>query len=141
MTTVRLPAKAGARSLLAAALCAATVTACGSTAAPAATSGASKPKVSLHVTVTSSSSRSRQFTLQCDPAGGTHADPARACRILLAAKDPFVPLRKGVMCPMIIAGSKHATVDGTYFGRHVHMTIFDGGCYLQRWAQIGQIFN
>ncbi len=93
------------------------------------------------MTVTSSSARPKTWTLRCDPPGGTHPDPAAACRILLAARNPFGPLPKGIMCPMIVAGSKRATITGTYFGTKVRATLYDGGCYLGRWAKIGQIFN
>ena len=50
-------------------------------------------------------------------------------------------MAKGVACPMILASSKTAKVTGTYFGQHVDTTFIDGGCELERWAKIGQIFN
>ena len=145
-----LRARKGARYLLIAAMCAVTATACGSvaagssSAAGAGTSGttASAPKVSLDITVTGKpGTRPEHWTLRCDPPGGTHPDPAAACRVLLAAKSPFAPLVKHVECPMILASSKKATIKGTWFGKKVDSVLVDGGCTMARWTKIGQIFN
>jgi hypothetical protein len=138
-----LRVRAGARYFLIAAVCAAAATACGSTAAPgAASKPAAAPKVSLEITVSSKpGARAQQWTLRCDPAGGTHPDPAAACAVLLKAKNPFAPLPRGIMCPMILAGTKTARVKGIYFGKQVDTTLTEGGCHLAQWEQIGQIFN
>jgi hypothetical protein len=124
------------------AACAAAVTACGS--ASSGPSAAAAPKVSLNITVSSApGSPARHWTLTCDPAGGTHPDPAAACVSLLRIKGPFVPQTqpKGLECPMILASSKEATIQGTYFGQPVNTTIRDGGCQLSRWAELGQIIG
>lgn len=140
-----LRARTGARYLLIAAICAAAATACGSTTAPAGAAGSASPappKVSLDIRVSGGPGKpTEHWTLQCDPAGGTHPDPAKACATLLKAKTPFAPVAKGVACPMILASSKTAKVTGTYFGQHVDTTFIQGGCQLGRWAKIGQIFN
>jgi len=139
-----LRARAGARYFLIAAFCAAAATACGSTAAPggAAAPAGTAPKVSLDIKVSGSANApARHWTLRCDPAGGTHPDPAAACAVLLKAKDPFAPVPKGIACPMIMVGTKTAIVKGTYFGHPVDVTFTEGGCDLARWARIGQIFN
>ena len=138
-------ARTGARYLLIAAICAAAATACGSTTASAgaaAPASPAPPKVSLDITVSGGPGKpTEHWTLQCDPAGGTHPDPAQACATLLKAKAPFALLPKGVACPMILASAKTAKVTGTYFGRHVDTTFVQGGCDLARWASIGKIFN
>jgi Subtilisin inhibitor-like len=140
-----LRARTGARYFLIAAICAAAATACGSTTAPtsaAAPGSAAPPKVSLDIRVSGGPGKpTEHWTLQCDPAGGTHPDPAQACAVLLKAKTPFAAPTKGVECPMILASSKTATVKGVYFGQHVDTTFVQGGCQLARWAKIGQIFN
>jgi hypothetical protein len=142
-----LRVRTGARCLLVAAVCAAAATACGSKPAPsgATASGstpAPAPKVSLDITVsTKPGVPPKHWTLRCDPAGGTHPDPAAACAVLLKAKNPFAPPPKGVMCPMIRVGTKTAIIKGTYFGKHIDMTLVQGGCQLAEWAKIGQIFN
>jgi Subtilisin inhibitor-like len=140
-----LRVRAGARCLMIAATCAAVATACGSTPAPsgAGTSApAPAPKVSLEITVsTKPGAPAKHWTLRCDPAGGTHPDPTAACGVLLKAKNPFAPLPKGIMCPMIRVGAKSARITGIYFGKHVDTTLTEGGCQLAQWEQIGQIFN
>jgi hypothetical protein len=139
--------RTGARCLLApliAAACASAVTACGSTpaASPAAAAGGAAAKVSLDITVTTTpGAPAKHWTLRCDPAGGSHPDPAAACAVLLKAKAPFASPAKGIMCPMIRVGTKTAVVKGTYFGRHVDTTFMPGGCGLAEWQQIGTIFN
>jgi len=141
-----LRVRTGARYLLTpliAATCASAVAACGSTpaASPAAAPGGTA-KVSLDITVsTKPGVPTKHWTLRCDPAGGTHPDPAAACAVLLKAKAPFAPPSKAIMCPMIRVGTKTAIVEGTYFGRHVDTTFMPGGCGLAQWRQIGTIFN
>ncbi len=134
----------GARYLLIAVICAAAATACGSKPAPSGVGGgaAAAPKVSLDITVsTTAGAPSKHWTLQCEPAGGTHPNPAAACAVLLKAKNLFKPLPKGIMCPMIRVGTKSAIIKGTYFGKHVDTRLTPGGCDLAKWNQVGQIFN
>jgi hypothetical protein len=122
-------------------MCAAAATACGSEAA-SAVSPAPPPKVSLDIKITGGTGKAEQWTLRCDPAGGTHPHAAQACRVLLGAKDPFAPAShgRGLMCPMILASTRVARVTGTYFGHQVNTTFAQGGCQEARWAKIGQIF-
>jgi hypothetical protein len=145
-------ARAGAWYLLIAAVCAIVVTACGSAAAPGGSGGsaasgspsasAQPAKISLDIRVSHGQGTPvKHWTLRCQPAGGTDPDPARACRVLMHANNPFAPLQKGVMCPMIVVGTKVATVSGTWYGKPVDVTMSQGGCWLSRWAEVGQIFN
>ena len=136
-----LRARPRAHYLLIAALCAVAAAACGSSAAPASSPASPSPKVSLDIKVTGGSGGAKNWTLQCDPAGGSHPNPASACQVLFRAKNPFAPVPKGMMCPMILAGTRVAKVTGVYFGQHVNTTFTQGGCNLPRWAKIGQIFN
>jgi Subtilisin inhibitor-like len=145
-----LRARTGARYLLIAAMSAVIATACGSVAAgqgsaagsSSGAAAASAPKVSLDMTVVlKPGAKPQHWTLQCDPPGGTHPDPAGACRVLLAAGAPFAPIVKHVECPMILASSAKATIRGTWFGKKVDTVLVDGGCAMARWNKIGQIFN
>jgi hypothetical protein len=145
---VRLRWAGSLRYVLIAAACAAAVTACGSAASSSAGSPSSgshspaaAPKVSLTITVSGSPGPARHWTLTCDPAGGTHPDPTAACAALLRAKGPSYAQPKGLMCPMILASAKVATIQGTYYGQPVHSTIRDGGCTMSKWAQLGQVIN
>jgi Subtilisin inhibitor-like len=146
---MRLRCAACLRYVLIVTACAAAVTACGSAASSSggspssgSHSPAATPKVSLTITVTGSpGSPARHWTLTCDPAGGTHPDPAAACADLLRAKGPAYAQPKGLMCPMILASAKMATIQGTYFGQPVNSTIRDGGCTITKWAQLGQVIG
>jgi hypothetical protein len=80
------------------------------------------------------------YTLYCEPAGGTVPDPAASCAQLLADPDLFAPQPVGIVCPMIMASAGRFVIDGTYLGRPVNETIADGGCDLQRWDELRQIF-
>jgi hypothetical protein len=138
--------RAGARCVLIAAVCVAAATACGSAPAPsgaAASTPAPAPKVSLEITVSATpGAPAKHWTLRCDPAGGTHPDPAAACAVLLKARSPFAPPPKGIIvCPMIRVGAKTARVKGIYFGRQIDTTLTDGGCQLAQWKRIGPIFS
>ncbi|MGD0376247.1 MAG: SSI family serine proteinase inhibitor [Streptosporangiaceae bacterium] len=154
-------APAGAWYLLIAAVCAIVVTACGSAAAPGgapAAGGGAAPASSnasgspgngtqaagifLDISVSHGAGTPvTHWTLRCQPTGGTHPDAASACRVLMRAKEPFAPLPRGIMCPMIVAGTKVATVRGTWYGKPVDVTMNQGGCWLSRWDEVGQIFN
>jgi hypothetical protein len=143
-----------ARYVLIGAVCVAAVAACGTVSstspsgasspaaapAPSAASSPAAPKVSLDITVLGTpGTTARHWTLTCEPTGGTHPDAAAACIALLQAKSPFAPVPRGIECPMILASSGEATIQGTYFGQPVNTTIRDGGCTLSRWAELGQL--
>jgi len=140
---------AGARYLLMAAVCAAAATACGSlhASSPASPAGAGQfaavrpAAVSLVIKVTGPGAPPRRWTLRCDPVGGTHPDAAKACRVLLHAKNPFAPSPRGPMCPVNAIGARTAIVTGTWFGHPVDATFIQSGCGLPRWTKISQIFN
>jgi hypothetical protein len=99
-------------------------------------------KVSLTVVVTPTPGATpKRWTLRCDPAGGTHPDAKAACRALLAAKNPFAPIPRGIMCPMIVAGPQKATITGTFFGQPVASNFSRAGCEATRWAKLGVVFG
>ncbi|MDX6334967.1 MAG: hypothetical protein QOG05_2307 [Streptosporangiaceae bacterium] len=141
------PARYGARYLVAAILCVVTAAACGSVATTSSAAKPAKPatpaaKVSLTVVVTPAPGATpKRWTLRCDPAGGTEPDAKAACRALLAAKNPFAPIPRGIMCPMIVAGPQKATITGTFFGQHVASNFSRAGCQATRWAKLGAVFG
>jgi hypothetical protein len=145
--TLRVPA--GGRHFLIAAMCAAAATACGTlhASSPASPAAAGQPAavrpaaVSLVIKMTGPGGPPRRWTLRCDPVGGTHPDAAKACRVLLHAKNPFAPLPRGPMCPANAVGTRTATVTGTWFGHPVDATFVQSGCGLPRWTKISQIFS
>ena len=144
-STVRRRATAGSRPPIAAGLAAAALlalAACGSGSGAGSGTAAPPAKVSLSVVVTPSpGAKPEHWTLHCEPTGGSHPDAAAACRQLLKAKNPFGPIPRGIMCPMIAAGPGQASVTGTYFGKHVTGTFTQaGGCSAMKWAQLGEVF-
>jgi hypothetical protein len=135
-------------SLVAVAACGSTGPA-GSAAAPSSSPGhrqaAAAAKVSLTVVVkTHPGAKPQRWTLTCDPVGGTHPHAQAACRQLLAAKNPFAPIPRGIMCPMIPAGPQAgmARVSGVYFGKPVSGTFTQQSpCGATRWAKLGVVFG
>ena len=55
---------------------------------------------------------SRTATLTCDPDGGTHPDPARACAALDAHPEALHPVPGDVACTEIYGGDQVALVEG-----------------------------
>jgi hypothetical protein len=123
--------------------------ACGTAPAPSANSGgsttastAAAARISLDVDFSGSpTTRPAHYSLRCEPAGGSVANPAAACAKLLRDSAIFGPLPAHMLCPMVMASAGRATVTGTYLGRHVHESIVDGGCDLARWAKLRQVFG
>jgi hypothetical protein len=127
------------------------VAGCGSAAAPTAGGSASHhhaattaaAKTDLHFTITNGTTGPVQhWTLRCNPAGGTHPDPAAACRTLQGLISPFG--QQGsikMMCPMILASARQAFITGTYDGHRVSEHLVDGGCDFSRWAKLKKLFN
>jgi hypothetical protein len=149
-------ARSCAPYVLPAALCAIALAACGSVASTANSGGsagatatasagasAAAAKVSVTIEVTPRpGARAEHWTLQCEPTGGTHPDAAAACHQLLSVKQPFAPVRHGMMCPMIVTGEETATIRGTWFGTPVDATFSQlSGCAAVRWQELGQVFN
>lgn len=80
----------------------------------------------------------RSWSLSCDPAGGTHPDPAAACAALARVTDPFAPTPANRACTDIYGGPAVARVSGTYRGQPVdtRFTRTDG-CEIARWDALG----
>ncbi len=137
-------ARSGAGYLLPAVLCVITAAACGSATVAGSSPRPSAPaaRVSLTVVVTATPGATpKRWTLRCEPTGGTDPDAKAACRELLGAKNPFAPIPRGIMCPMIVAGPQKATVSGTFFGQHVDSDFSRAGCEGVRWAKLGAVFG
>lgn len=152
MTTPSRQLRLAAAYLLPAVLSLLAVAACGSAASTGSAASSSAPshaapaaKVSLTVVVRSSpGAKPQRWTLTCDPVGGTHPHAKAACRQLLTAKNPFAPIPRGIMCPMIPAGAQTGTarVSGVYFGKQVSGTFSQHSpCSANRWAQLGVVFG
>jgi Subtilisin inhibitor-like len=145
----------GYKVIALAAICTAAASACGSTHATGAASGgsgthspatarsATQPAVSLVIQVAARPGAVPQrWTLTCDPAGGSHPDAKAACKVLASASNPFAPVPRGIMCPMIVSGPQTATIDGTWHGTPVHATFSKvNGCQTTRWDKIAPVLG
>ncbi len=60
-----------------------------------------------------------QWTLRCDPSGGTLPKRAAACQKLDTMKNPFLPMRKDLECTQVYGGPEQAVITGRYEGRPV----------------------
>ena len=144
--SLRRKAWTSLRYVLPVAACAVAVAACGSAPSPDAaplvsTSPAAKASLTV-VVMPSPGAKPERWTLRCDPTGGTHPGAAAACKQLLAAKHPFAPIPRGIMCPMIAAGPQQARITGTWFGQHIDATFSRmNGCNAVRWSQLGDVFT
>ncbi|MFJ5778572.1 SSI family serine proteinase inhibitor [Streptomyces sp. NPDC093094] len=80
------------------------------------------------------------YELRCGPSGGSHPDPAGACRAVERrtrwGEDPFAPVPDGSVCTMLYGGPATAHVTGTWAGRPVDAR-FDrtDGCETDRWER------
>ncbi|WP_205315781.1 SSI family serine proteinase inhibitor [Nonomuraea lactucae] len=73
----------------------------------------------LKITVTAAGQAPRTYTLNCDPDGGDHPDPARACALLRSAGGKLGALRKPAgNCGWVFQPYK-VGVTGTWQGRNV----------------------
>lgn len=76
-----------------------------------------------------------EWSLTCDPDGGSHPDPAAACEAL-AEMDPQVldPVPPNAMCTMIYGGPQTATLTGRWNGAPVDAEFSrENGCEIARW--------
>jgi hypothetical protein len=116
---------------------------CGTQVAPsgAKAGGAKTAKVSLTVSIVHGTvSGPAHWTLHCAPAGGTAPDPAAACKALFGLRAPFSPVKKVMMCPMIMVSAEQIQITGTWYGKKVHRVITDGGCDLSVFNRLHKTF-
>ena len=96
---------------------------------PASAKTSTPARASLAISVSGvPGAKPQHWTLRCDPAGGTHPDPAEACRVLIAAGDPFVRHARLAPCPLTAIPPGWAEVTGTWFGERVRETWDRGDC-------------
>ena len=117
-------------------------TAGGATSAPGADDAA--PATALALTVWpegQDSGRAESWTLECDPAGGTHPSPDAACSLLADNADLLEPLPDDVMCTQQFGGPEQASIRGTFQGREVDLRYSRAnGCEIARWDRLASVF-
>jgi hypothetical protein len=81
----------------------------------------------------------RQWTLTCDPAGGSLPDPETACSRLTA--ELLEPLPPDTICTQIYGGPHVARVQGTFEGSEVDSQFNRvNGCEIERWNSASFLF-
>ena len=84
----------------------------------------------------------REAELKCDPEGGTHPQPAQACRALRAHADALAPLPPYSICTQIYGGPEEAEVVGTLDGEQVQATFSrQNGCEIDRWDRLAGVIQ
>jgi hypothetical protein len=78
------------------------------------------------------------WQLMCNPPGGSHPDPATACRVLEEHGDQALPpVPGGTACTQIYGGPEQATITGSWHGRPVRSSFArTNGCEIARWTAL-----
>jgi hypothetical protein len=85
---------------------------------------------------------SAEATLTCDPAGGTHPDPQKACDLLASDAEALDPVPENSACTLLYGGPQEATVVGTLDGEKVDATFNrSGGCEIDRWDRMETVLQ
>jgi Subtilisin inhibitor-like len=103
-------------------------------------SGSAQPRYDLTINYwpAGRGGEARSATLTCDPDGGSHPDPARACDALLSHEDALEPVGQGVACTEIYGGPQLATVSGA----NVHAVFSrENGCQIARWEKLAPLLE
>jgi Subtilisin inhibitor-like len=84
---------------------------------------------------------SRTATLTCDPAGGTHPDPAKACAALDANAEALHPVPGDMACTEIYGGDQVAEVKGVGPDGASLRTVLNraNGCEIARWDALAPV--
>ena len=101
----------------------------------APTTSAASTATALKIVVNEGGGKTDNWTLTCDPAGGTHPHPDAACAALAAkGKTALPPVSKSIMCTQIYGGAQTAEITGTWNGKPVNATLSrQNGCQINRW--------
>jgi hypothetical protein len=88
------------------------------------------------------SAAAKVLSLRCDPARGTVARPASACRRLRDLRGTaFAPTPRGRACAQLFGGPMTALVTGVYEGRRVWARLSRvDGCAIARWDLVAFLF-
>ena len=109
---------------------------------PPTASAASSVPDSLTITVRWGPGQSDQWTLTCDPTGGSHPNARRACAQLAGIQDPFAVTVNNLMCTQIYSGPERAHVTGTWAGKPVDRRFSrTDGCETARWNEYRALFT
>jgi hypothetical protein len=84
---------------------------------------------------------SLEYTLTCDPPGGTHPNPESACEALQElGAEAFAPVPPEVACTQQYGGPMQAQVRGTVGGEAVDARLaYTDGCEIARWDALAAV--
>ncbi|HXV32882.1 MAG TPA: SSI family serine proteinase inhibitor [Gaiellaceae bacterium] len=83
-----------------------------------------------------------EATLTCEPAGGTHPSPEKACTALAADPAALEPVPADTACTLIFGGPEQATVIGVVNGEQVDAAFErSNGCELDRWDRMAAVLQ
>lgn len=85
----------------------------------------------------------KSWTLTCDPPGGTHPHPEKACAQLAEnGEDAFRPTPSGSACTELYGGPEQGSVKGTWRGAPVESDFQrEDGCGIDRWSKVSELFG
>lgn len=86
---------------------------------------------------------SRTATLTCDPAGGTHPDPDKACAAVDAHREALHPVPGDMACTEIYGGDQVAEVQGVGPDGASVRAVFNraNGCEIARWDALAPVIE
>jgi Subtilisin inhibitor-like len=116
-----------------------TACAAGDGGSSAASGSAAATDLTITVWPQGESGSRREWTLRCDPAGGSLPRADKACASLSARV--LAPLPRDAICTQIYGGPQTARVRGRLRGRKVDARFGrSNGCEIHRWEVAGFLF-
>jgi Subtilisin inhibitor-like len=102
--------------------------------------GSSQPRYDLTITYrpAGAGGGEQTATLTCDPDGGTHPDPGKACDALLQHEDALKPVPGDVACTEIYGGPQIATIVGGDVNASFSRS---NGCQIARWDALRPVLE
>lgn len=111
---------------------------------PPAGDPAGPPDTSLTIVVnTGTAEGAVEWTLTCDPPGGTHPDPDAACATLAEVDSAVLePVPPDQRCTQIFGGPETATVTGELRGERLRAEFArNNGCEINRWDTLVDVLQ
>ena len=101
-------------------------------------------ETSLEVTVWPEGRHGDPITavLTCEPPGGSHSRPEKACTALYSEEAALEPVAGDVACTQIYGGPEEARIAGTVKGRAVDASFSrNNGCEIDRWDRLAPVLD
>ena len=94
-----------------------------------------RQRADLTIVVNDGRGTTTTWQLTCDPVGGSHPDPGRACAVLQAVGARYLPeVPEDLRCTQIYGGPETARITGTWGSKVVDATLSrTDGCQIARW--------